>query len=65
MNAPALTRSEIEIVSYLAQGLSHKEIADKRNMKPTSVDAMLYQVRRKLNLTTKQIILKAEEIIKE
>lgn len=48
-SAPTLTRREIEILEYVTEGLSAKEVARCINISPRTVDRHIENVRLKLH----------------
>ncbi|MGB1295524.1 MAG: helix-turn-helix transcriptional regulator [Flavobacteriales bacterium] len=59
---PNVTEGDISLCKMLRINLSHKEIAEKLNVQPSSIDVKVYRLRKKLNFESasdfKQTILK-------
>ena len=58
-----LTRRQKEVLSYLQQGLSNKQIAGKMNISEPTVKLHIHGLFHKLGVTNRtQIVLKASEV---
>ncbi len=57
-----LTQREIEIVSFLAEGLKNKEIAGKLSLSPTTIKKHIYNIYQKWDVHSRvSVVVKARE----